>query len=62
MRRVDGRGEPVEADADAQGEFRIHDCPTGDLIIGATFGDAMGSTRATVRPGAEVIGLSIEVR
>lgn len=62
VRRVDGRGEPVEADTDAQGEFRIHDCPTGDLLISATFGDAGGSTRATVRAGAEVLGLSIEVR
>ncbi len=62
VRRVDGRGEPVEADTDTQGEFRIHDCPTGDLIIGATFGDASGTTRATVRPGAEVLGLAIEVR
>jgi hypothetical protein len=62
VRRADGAGTPIEADADAQGEFRIHDCPTGELIIGADFGDASGSTRANVRPGAEVIGLAIEVR
>jgi len=62
VRRVDDSGAPVEADADAQGEFRIHDCPTGELIVSATFGDASGSTHASVRPGAEVIGLSIEVR
>ena len=62
VRRVDGSGAPVEADADAQGEFRIHDCLTGELIVSATFGDASGSAHASVRPGAEVIGLSIEVR
>lgn len=61
-RRADGAGEPVEADADAQGEFRIHDCPTGELLIGAQLGDAEGSTRATVRPGDEILSLSIELR
>jgi uncharacterized GH25 family protein len=62
VRRADGTGEPVEGDADAQGEFLIHDCPTGELIVTATFGDASGSTHATIRPGAEVLGLAIEVR
>lgn len=62
IRRADGSGDPVEADADAQGEFRIHDAPTGTLIISAKDGDAAGSTSATVRGGDEVLGLSIEVR
>jgi protocatechuate 3,4-dioxygenase beta subunit len=62
VRRADGRGEPVEADADAQGEFRIHDCPTGTLVISAALGDASGSTSATVRGGDEVLGLAIEIR
>jgi hypothetical protein len=62
VRRSDGRGDPVETDADAQGEFRIHDAPTGELIVSASFGDASGSTSTTVRPGAEVLGLSLEVR
>jgi hypothetical protein len=61
-RRADGTGEPVEANTDAQGEFRIHDCPTGELIIGAQLGDAQGSTHATVRPGDEILSLSIEIR
>ncbi len=62
IRRADGRGEPVEADVDGQGEFRVHDSPSGELIISATFGDAAGSTSATVRGGDEVLGLTIEVR
>jgi hypothetical protein len=62
IRRADDTGTPVEADADAQGEFRIHDAPTGTLVINATFGDASGSTSATVRPGDEVLGLAIEIR
>lgn len=62
VKRADGHGDPIEADTDAQGEFRIHDAPTGELIISATFGDASGSTSTVVRAGAEVLGLSIEVR
>ncbi len=62
VRRTDGSAALVEADTDAQGEFRIHDCPTGDLIIGATLGDAGGSTRRTVRAGDEILSLSIELR
>jgi hypothetical protein len=62
VRRSDGRGEPVEVDTDAQGEFRMNDAPTGELIVGASFGDATGSTSTVVRPGAEVLGLAIEVR
>ncbi len=52
----------VAGDADAQGEFRIHDAPTGDVDVVATKGDAAGSTRATVRPGDEVLGLALEIR
>lgn len=62
VRRADGSGIAVDADADAQGEFRIHDCPTGELVISAMKGDATGSTSATVRPGDEILGLSIDVR
>ncbi len=39
-------GNEVTADTDAQGEFRIHDAPTGDIVLTATRGDATGSTRA----------------
>ena len=62
VKRADGTGEPVETDTDGEGEFRIHDAPTGLLTVSATFGDASGSTSTTVRPGAEVLGLAIEVR
>ncbi len=62
VRRADGRGDPVEADADAQGEFRIHDAPTGTLIVSARHGDASGSTSTTVHGGNEVLGLAIEIR
>lgn len=52
----------AEGDADAHGEFRIHDAPTGDVIVEASRGDATGSTRVTVRAGDEVLGLAIELR
>jgi len=62
VRRADGSGSEAEADTDAQGEFRIHDCPTGDLVVGAQLGDAAGSTRANVRPGDEILSVTIEIR
>jgi protocatechuate 3,4-dioxygenase beta subunit len=59
---VKGGDVTVEADADAQGEFRIHDCPTGNVAVSATLGDLGGSLRVTVRPGDEVLSLSLELR
>lgn len=52
----------VEGDADAQGEFRIHDAPTGDIVVEASKGDLSGATRVTVRAGDEVLGLAVELR
>ena len=52
----------ADGDADAQGEFRIHDAPTGDVIVEASRGDATGATHVTVRAGDEVLGLAIELR
>ena len=52
----------AEGDADAQGEFRIHDAPTGDVVVEASHGDATGVTRVTVRAGDEVLGLAVELR
>ncbi|HEY3804636.1 MAG TPA: carboxypeptidase-like regulatory domain-containing protein [Kofleriaceae bacterium] len=52
----------VAGDADGQGDFRIHDAPTGDVDVIATKGDAAGSTRVTVNPGDEVLGLALEIR
>ena len=46
----------------ADGEFRIHDCPTGDLVVTATKADATGAARATIRPGDELLSLAIDLR
>ena len=62
VRRVDGTGDTVEGDSDAQGEFRLRDCPTGDVVVTATFGDRSGAIRVTARGGDEVLGLSLELR
>jgi len=55
-------GISAEGDADPQGEFRIRDCPTGVVEVVASKGDASGGTTATIRPGDEVLGLSIDIR
>ena len=57
-----GTGGAVEGTTDNLGEFKIRDAPTGELIITATKDDATGATRATVRPGDEILGLSIDTR
>ncbi|MGE3767777.1 MAG: carboxypeptidase regulatory-like domain-containing protein [Kofleriaceae bacterium] len=57
-----GTGMAVEGTTDNLGEFKIRDAPTGDLIITATKDNATGATRATVRPGDEILGLSIDAR
>lgn len=57
-----GAGIVVEGATDGNGEFRLRDCPTGDIDITATAGELRGSTRATVRGGDEVLGLSLELR
>jgi hypothetical protein len=62
VKLANGTGAPVEGDTDAQGEFRLHDCPTGDVSVIATRSDQGGSVRATVRPGDEVLGLQIDIK
>jgi hypothetical protein len=57
-----GTGIAVEGTTDNLGEFKIRDAPTGDVIVTATKDDATGSTRATIRPGDEILGLSIDAR
>ncbi len=56
----------VEGDADAQGEFRLHDCPTGDVGVSGTQngprGTLNGSLHVDVRPGDEVLSLQLELR
>ncbi len=55
-------GATVEAETDTQGEFRLRDVPTGDVDVVGAKGELRGSTHRTVRPGDEVLGLSIELR
>jgi protocatechuate 3,4-dioxygenase beta subunit len=62
VQAADATGPLADGVTDAQGEFRVRDAPTGDLAVTATRGDARGSVRTTVRPGDEVLSLSIEVR
>jgi uncharacterized GH25 family protein len=57
-----GAGPTCEGDTDGQGEFRIHDCPTGELDVVATKAGVRGTTRTTVRPGDEVLSLALELR
>jgi carboxypeptidase family protein len=64
VQAVDGgsSGGAAEGITDAAGEFRIRDCPTGELSIGASRGTERGTIRVTIRPGDEVLGLAIEIR
>jgi hypothetical protein len=55
-------GPSCEGDSDGRGEFRLRDCPTGDLAVVATKADARGGARATVRPGDEILSLALELR
>jgi hypothetical protein len=40
----------------------MHDCPTGELDVSAAKAGVRGVTRTTVRPGDEVLSLSLELR
>jgi len=51
-----------EGDTGGQGEFRLHDCPTGDLDVAASKAALWHAIRTTVRPGDEVLSLAIELR
>lgn len=59
---ITGAGPTCEGGTDGQGEFRIHDCPTGELDVVATKAGVRGATRTTVRPGDEVLSLALELR
>jgi len=59
---ITGAGPTCEGDTDGQGEFRLHDCPTGDVDVVASKADLRGATRTTVRPGDEVLSLALELR
>lgn len=55
-------GITVEGTSDANGEFRIRDCPTGEVEIHGVKDGLRGGIRATVRGGDEILGLSLELR
>ncbi len=57
-----GEGPSAEGTTDSEGEFRIRDCPTGELAVTAARGETRGVIRATVRAADEVLGLAIELR
>ena len=59
---VKAAASTAEGDADGRGEFRIHDAPTGEVVVEASKGNSTGSTRVTVRAGDEVLGLALELR
>jgi uncharacterized GH25 family protein len=59
---VKGATTSVDGDTDAQGEFRLHDCPTGDLVVSAERGDLHAQTKVTVRAGSEVLTLQLELK
>ncbi|TMQ11118.1 MAG: carboxypeptidase regulatory-like domain-containing protein [Deltaproteobacteria bacterium] len=55
-------GATCEGDSDGRGEFRLHDCPTGDVAVAASKADGRAAARLTVRAGDEVLGVSLELR
>ncbi|MBX3161304.1 MAG: carboxypeptidase regulatory-like domain-containing protein [Deltaproteobacteria bacterium] len=57
-----GAGAPCDGTTDHDGEFRLRDCPTGELVVVGARGDVRGSVRTTVRPGDEILTLSIEIK
>lgn len=54
-------GTTAETRSDANGEFRLRDCPTGDLELFAEHSGARASTRFFLRPGQEISTLVLEV-
>ncbi|MGE3547532.1 MAG: carboxypeptidase regulatory-like domain-containing protein, partial [Kofleriaceae bacterium] len=61
IRRSDGDEVEIEGRTDTAGEFRLRDCPTGDLVVSASSGDRRGELRTNARPGGELLGLSIDI-
>ena len=54
-------GTTAEGRSDANGEFRLRDCPTGDLELSAEHAGARASTRLFLRPGQEILTLGLEI-
>lgn len=59
VRAADGRS--AEGRTDARGEFRVRDCPTGELEVVAEHGAGRASTRLFLRAGQEVTSLALEL-
>lgn len=57
-----GDGPTATGTTDTQGEFRIRDAPTGEIVVTATTPDGRGAATLTVRPGDEILGISVELR
>jgi Carboxypeptidase regulatory-like domain len=54
-------GTTCESRSDANGEFRLRDCPTGDLELSAEQAGARISTQLFLRPSQEIVTLVLEV-
>jgi hypothetical protein len=55
-------GTAVEGTTDAQGEFKLRDCPTGDVEVTATKDELTGATRVTTRAGDEILSVAVEIK
>ena len=62
VQAASGDGPTAVGSTDTQGEFRIRDVPTGEVLVTVTSATTRGSARVTLRAGDEVLGLAIEVR
>lgn len=56
----DGGGR-AQARTDSEGQFRLRDVPTGDVIVRAEKGALQGSKSVTLRPGDEVLSFQIDL-
>ena len=54
-------GAVAEGRTDARGEFRLRDCPTGELSLSAEHAGAKADMRLFLRPGQEVATLVLEL-
>jgi hypothetical protein len=57
----DGAG-PVSARSDGDGQFRLRDVPTGEVIVRAEKGALRGSRAITLRPGDEVLSVQLDLQ
>ena len=54
-------GATAEGRTDARGEFRLRDCPTGELELSAEHASGRAQMRLFLRPGQEVATLVLEL-